>query len=234
MHLAILVTNTDKSTFAANHPSDGEKFTHLIQLARPDWRTSVFQVHEGVFPPDFKEFDGAMITGSPASTRSGLPWIAPLLALIREMDQARIPLFGACFGHQAIALALGGHVVRNPTGWVHGLTRNQMSGLLPWGQELPPEVKLYGSHSECVDRIPSQAQEVARSNGMNAGFSIGHHIWTTQHHPEMSPAFIAALTNEMQQDLGSALYANALRSLDESADQASFAEALARFFEQPL
>lgn len=232
MHLAILVTNTDNSAFAAAHPLDGEKFTRLVQMARPDWHTSVFQVHEGTFPPDISVFDGAMITGSPASSRSGLPWIVPLLALIREMDEKQLPLFGACFGHQAIALALGGHVAQNPTGWVHGLIHNQTTMPLPWAPELPHDLRLYGSHSECVDKIPPQAQEVARSTGVNAGFTIGRHIWTTQHHPEMSPDFIAALTEEMQPGLGESLYRQALNSLEETADQVVFATALAQFFEQ--
>lgn len=125
MHLAILVTNTDTSPFAAQHPLDGEKFTRLIHLVRPDWLTTVFQTHQGQFPSDITAFDGAMITGSPASTRSGLPWIAPLLTLIQQMHEIRFPLFGACFGHQAIALALGGAVAKNPNGWVHGLLRHR-------------------------------------------------------------------------------------------------------------
>ncbi|WP_083096206.1 type 1 glutamine amidotransferase [Pseudophaeobacter leonis] len=232
MHLAILVTNTDNSAFAAAHPFDGEKFTRLVQMARPDWHTSVFQLNEGAFPQDISAFDGVIITGSPASSRSDLPWIEPLLVLIRAMDQAQLPLFGACFGHQAIALARGGSVAQNPAGWVHGLIHNQITTPLPWAPDLPQDLRLYGSHSECVDKIPPQAQEVARSTELNAGFTIGRHIWTTQRHPEMSPGFIAALTEEMHPSLGESLYRQAVNSLEEPADQAAFATALAQFFEQ--
>jgi GMP synthase-like glutamine amidotransferase len=232
MHLAILVTNTDKSPFAERHPLDGEKFTQLIQLARPDWSTAVFQIHEGEFPPDISALDGAMITGSPASTRSGLPWIAPLLKLIQQMDQARLPLFGACFGHQAIALALGGTVEKNPNGWVHGLVRNELQASLPWTNPLPRHFNLYGSHSEYVAQLPDRAEPCAKSTGLNAGFTVDRHIWTSQHHPEMSPDFITALTQEMCSDLGPDLYAQATASLAPPADQAAFAESLARFFEQ--
>ncbi|OIQ38164.1 MAG: glutamine amidotransferase [Roseobacter sp. MedPE-SW] len=232
MHLAILVTNTDTSSFAARHPLDGEKFTRLVHFARPDWTTTAFQIHQGQFPPDIAAFDGAMITGSPSSTRSGLPWIAPLLTLIQQMHKARFPLFGACFGHQAIALALGGAVAKNPKGWVHGLVPNQTCVLPPWAQQFESGLKLYGSHSEYVIQMPQLAQEWATSTGVNAGFFIGRQIWTSQHHPEMSRDFIAALTEEMSDDLGPDLYAKAINSLDRPSDQAPFAESLAQFFEQ--
>ena len=35
MHIAVLVTNTDQSAFAARHPRDAEKFTVLLKGARP-------------------------------------------------------------------------------------------------------------------------------------------------------------------------------------------------------
>ena len=121
MHLAILMTNTDESPFAQRHPKDGEKFAELIHLVRPDWRVEVFPVKDGVFPADITAFDGAMITGSPASTRSGADWTLKLFDLIRDMAARHQPVMGVCFGHQAIALALGGQVGRSPEGWAHGL-----------------------------------------------------------------------------------------------------------------
>ncbi|UWQ42258.1 type 1 glutamine amidotransferase [Leisingera aquaemixtae] len=232
MHLAILMTNTDESAFAQRHPKDGEKFTSLIQMARPDWRTTVFAVKDGAFPQDLFQFDGAMITGSPASARSGAAWIAQLLDLIRAAHARRFPLFGACFGHQAIALALGGSLDRNPDGWVHGLTRNQLLYRPDWAAGLPDEIKLYGSHCECVSTLPESATALSESNGMNTGFTLGRHIFTTQHHPEMSHDFILALSHEMRDDLDPAVHARALNSLAEPSDQHAFAECLARFFEQ--
>ncbi|UWQ75641.1 type 1 glutamine amidotransferase [Leisingera sp. M658] len=232
MHLAILMTNTDESEFAQRHPKDGEKFTDLIRIARPDWRTSVFAVKDGDFPQDLFAFGGAMITGSPASVRSGAPWVAQLLDLIRDAHTRRFPLFGACFGHQAIALALGGGLDLNPDGWVHGLTRNKLLNRPDWAAPLPDEVKLYGSHCECVRTLPQDATPLSEWNGMNTGFTLGRHIFTTQHHPEMSRSFMTALTEEMQQTLGPEAHARALDSLTGRSDQQAFAESLARFFEQ--
>lgn len=236
MHLAILMTNTDDSAFARKHPRDGEKFADLIRLVRPRWSTVVFAVKDGAFPDDISRFDGAIVTGSPASPRGGDGWIARLQDLIRDMHHRRQPAFGACFGHQAIALALGGTVTDNPEGWVHGRTRNRMVGRPGWARELPDDLYLYGSHKEQVTDLPAGARVICRSAlGTVTGYAIGRHIYTTQHHPEMSPGFIAALTEEMAATLGPDLTARARVSLTAgTADQRVFAESVARFFEQAV
>lgn len=228
MHLAILMTNTDESAFAQRFPKDGEKFTTFIQGARPDWTTDVYAVKDGVFPGSDARFDGVMITGSPASVRSGAPWVADLLDLIRSLHASRVPMFGACFGHQAIALALGGSVGANPGGWVHGIIPVGCSGLA-----LPPRIHLCASHSEQVLTLPGGAETYATSPDCTyAGFTLGRHILTTQHHPEMTPAFFAALTQEMAPTLGPDLIARA--ALDIPPDQAVMAETTALFFERAL
>lgn len=235
MHLALLMTNTDESAFAQGHPKDGEKFTDLVHLVRPAWTTDVFSVKDGVFPDTLDGFDGIMITGSPASVHDPQDWVDRLLDLIREAADRRLPMFGACFGHQAIALALGGGIGRNPGGWVHGLTRNQMLVRPEWASDLPDVLKLYGSHVEQVTELPDGGVAISRSEGCDiSGFMLGHTIYTTQHHPEMTAGFIAALTEELADDMGADLYEKAKGSLTEPSDMEVFAESVARFFEQAV
>jgi GMP synthase-like glutamine amidotransferase len=232
MHLAILMTNTDHSDFAATHPRDGEKFTQLIRMVRPDWACSVIDIQAGQLPRDLADFDGAMITGSPSSVHDPLPWIAPFLSLIRQLNSAKFPLFGACFGHQAIALALGGGVSVSPQGWVQGLSLNEQRSKTAWTRDLPTPLRLYASHKEYVSRLPDEAIELTRCNGLISGFAIGNHVYTTQHHPEMSHHFITALTELMAPTLSPTAYTKAMNSLRERADQHAFAESVAQFFEQ--
>lgn len=231
MHLAILMTNTDESAFAKARPRDGEKFTTLIKEARPTWTTEVFSVKDGVFPDDLSRFDGVMITGSPASVHDDAPWIGQLFDLIRYMDEQKIPMFGACFGHQAIAVALGGEVVKNPNGWVHGATRVTAILDLPF-EESPDSMTLYASHSEQVTSLPDEAVSVTCGEGCAiGGFMKGNHIFTSQYHPEMSDAFIADLIEETADYVGPEVTARARASLTKKADRAEIAQQIAGFFE---
>ena len=233
MHLAILMANTDESDFAAAHPKDGAKFTALIHSVRPNWTTEVFSVKDGQFPADLSPFDGAMITGSPASVHDSDPWVADLLTLIRRMVDARLPLFGACFGHQAIALALGGQVDLNPGGWVFGRTETRLTDPAPWMDPLPEHTGLYAAHVEQVTALPADARILTASPDCPVGgFALGTHVYTTQYHPEMTPAFIAALIEHLKDANPAGVIARARASLDRPADMRPFAESIARFFEQ--
>ena len=233
MHLALLVTNTDDSAFADKHPKDGEKFPTMMARVRPDWAFEVFEVKDGVFPETLDRFDGVMITGSPASVHDEAPWIKRLLELIRTIRARNLPLFGACFGHQAIALALGGSVGRNPDGYQHGRIANTITHRQPWMNSLSDDFALYGSHVEQVTALPNEATAITRSNDCDtAGFVIGTTVYTTQHHPEMTPGFITALTEELSDYFGPSLTQKAKNSLTQPADSDAFAETIARFFEQ--
>ena len=231
MDLAILITNTDDSAFARAHDDDGIVFAELIALARPQWRCTPYWLCRDEFPADLAAHDGAMMTGSPASVNDDLPWIARSVELVRGMMERRQPLFAACFGHQLVGRALGAPVVANPGGWGHGLLHLTRAERAPWSG---PEdiVRLYGSHCEQVAHLPEGARLLFRSPEVPvAGFAVDSHVFTVQHHPEMTDAFIADLVEEYAEELGPDVTARARASLRERADRAAFAEEIARFFE---
>ena len=232
MHLAVLMTNTDESAFAQHHPKDGDKFAQLIQSVRPAWQVTSYAVKDGVFPPDIAAFDGVMISGSPASVHDPDPWVAQLFDLIRDIYARKIPMFGACFGHQAIAMALGGNVGPNPDGWVFGLTHAEVVHKTNWMQDLPPTLKQYAAHIEQVTTLPKGATVVASNSACPiAGYHIGDRVYATQNHPEMSADFIAALVAEYAPKLPADVAQTAKASIADVADTAIYAHSIALFFE---
>lgn len=224
MQIAVLMTNTDESDFASAHPKDGAKFTAMIQRVRPGWQVTVFSVKDGQFPPQDARFDGWIIGGSPASVHDTDPWVAQLLALIRRLVAEHQPIFGACFGHQAIAMALGGVVGPNPGGWVFGLTETVMEGA---------PIRLYAAHAEQVTTLPPGARALGGNADCAIGsYAIGQAVLCTQYHPEMTPEFAAALVQEYAAKLPPDVAARAVESVRQTADSAWIADRIARFFER--
>lgn len=223
MHIAVLMANTDESEFAHGHPKDGGKFEALLQEVRPEWRVSVYNVKDGQFPAAGARHDGWIITGSPASVHDGDAWVGQLFGLIRQIVAEGVPLFGACFGHQAIAKALGGVVGNNPGGWVFGLTETEMER---------QRLRLYAAHKEQVLALPEGAVVVGGNADCPVGsFAIGRGVLTTQYHPEMTPEFIAALVEELRGQLPDAVVERAAQSLADVADRSAIAARIVRFFE---
>lgn len=71
-------------------------------------------------PASPSDFSGLVFMGGPMSVNDDLPWIDPVLTLIRAAVAADIPVLGHCLGGQLIAKALGGSVGANPVkeiGW---------------------------------------------------------------------------------------------------------------------
>ncbi len=232
MHIGILVTNTDDSGFARRWPRDGEKFTRLMQGVKPSWTYSVFNCVEDQFPERADACDGYIIGGSPASVHDNHQWVDHCLDFIRDLHEARWPMAGCCFGHQAIAQALGGEVERNPKGWGFGVAHSMISTPQPWMQPALSDLALYSAHNEIVTRIPAGA--TVTSGGDHCpigGFVVGRHIMTTQHHPEMTKDFFLALIEAFAKYLGDEIAAEARRQAREPAQGPIFAEWMARFFE---
>ena len=223
MHIAVLMANTDESEFAQAHPRDGSKFEALLHELRPDWRVRVYAVKDGQFPAEGAVYDGWIITGSPASVHDSDAWVGQLEALIRRLVAEEQPLFGACFGHQAIAKALGGVVGDNPGGWVFGLTETEIEGV---------PVRLYAAHSEQVLHLPAGAVVIGGNADCPVGsFAIGKTVLTTQYHPEMTPEFVTALVGEYADKLPADVARRAEASLAQVADRATIAARIVRFFE---
>jgi GMP synthase-like glutamine amidotransferase len=234
MHrIAILLTNNDTSEFAQHFPHDGDKVVQLLQTVRPEWQLNVLPVMKGVFPSSVIEFDAYIITGSPASVNDDrLPWVGQLLAFIRAVHAARQPLIGLCFGHQAVARALGGQVARNAVGWGLGTATTHWQTARPWMQPAQSTTTLMAAHNEQVTRMPEGAECLGGSDFCPIGsMQIGQHIWTTQYHPEMPLVFMQALLGYLADKLDADTLARAHASLAQPADVPLFGQWMAQFIE---
>ena len=64
-------------------------------------------------PDNVTGYSGLVFMGGPMSVNDDLPWIPPVLQLIRQAVATGIPLLGHCLGGQLMSKALGGVITRN-------------------------------------------------------------------------------------------------------------------------
>ena len=128
-------------------------------------------------------FDGVLISPGP-----GVPEEAGIsMEIIKYCAERRIPLFGVCLGHQAIAAVFGGKVSRAPE-LLHGKTsqvHHQQKGVFT---ELPSPFTATRYHSLAVER-GSVPDELEVTGATDSGIVMGlRHknlpIEGVQFHPE--------------------------------------------------
>ncbi len=184
-----------------------------------------FFVVDGEFPAGIDAADGWLITGSKHGAYEDHAWIPPLEDLIRAIHAAKKPLVGICFGHQIIAQALGGKVVKYDGGWSVGHTEYMLDGA---------PVSLNAWHQDQVVDLPPEACVVGESDFCKHAFlAYGDHIWTSQPHPEFSSDFVEGLLNTrgkgvLPEDQLQAVAAN----LNAPNDSSRIAQSIADFFKK--
>jgi GMP synthase-like glutamine amidotransferase len=195
-------------------------------LERPG-EARIFDVQQGALPASADACRAWLITGSPAAVYDDLPWIAPLLGFIRAA-RGRAPMVGVCFGHQAIAQALGGRVEKSARGWGIGVHEYAVRQQAAWMDEGTPSVRIAASHQDQVVAAPPGARVTLASDftpfaGLDYGDAIGF-----QAHPEFTPAFARALIESRAVGHG-ALAGPALASLNAGDDRARVVGWIRRF-----
>jgi GMP synthase-like glutamine amidotransferase len=82
--------------------------TYLERRSIP-WQLIALDAGEPV-PRDVAGFSGLALMGGPMSANDPLPWIAPVLELIRDAVRRDVPAIGHCLGAQLMSKAFGGAV----------------------------------------------------------------------------------------------------------------------------
>jgi GMP synthase-like glutamine amidotransferase len=176
--------------------------TYLDRDSVP-WR--VVKVDEGAaIPENPREFSGLAFMGGPMSVNDDLPWIAPVLGLIRAAVDAGVPVLGHCLGGQLIAKALGGAVTRNPVkeiGW--GPVEVVESGAAAdwFGRGVRSFVSFHW-HGETFSIPPGATRILSSPHCANQAFALGPHL-AMQCHVEMTPELIRAWCREWEKEVES-------------------------------
>jgi GMP synthase-like glutamine amidotransferase len=214
--IAVLETGRPPPTLQPDH---GDYRSMFAGLLGDGFETRSFDVQAGHLP-DPAAFDGAIITGSAAGVYEDHAWITPLLDWIRDA-RGRTRLVGVCFGHQAIAQALGGRVEKSDRGWGVGLHRYRVVEAQPWMTPALGEIALSASHQDQVVVKPADARVILESDFTPfAGLAWGDDAMSLQPHPEFTRAFTGALVEGRRGRIEKAVVDRAMESLKAEDDRA--------------
>ena len=224
MKIAVLETGVPPDPLANEFGSYPDMFARLLG---PDFEVETFDAQRGELP-DPAAHGAYLVTGSAAGVYDPLPWIAPLMEFIRKAGDKK--LIGVCFGHQVMAQALGGEVIKSPKGWGVGLHRYTVAHPPPWtnGER---HVAIPASHQDQVVVQPPNTSVVAASEftPFAALAWADRPAISFQFHPEFSPAYAKALIEKRYDRVNDP--DTALKSLDAPNDNSRVGDWMRRFLE---
>lgn len=168
------------------NPSVYNPIRHWAACLNTRWET--FEAKNSCFPRLNKDFTHIILTGSEASILERSRWVEEEAELVSEAVEKGIPILGSCYGHQLLALALGGpsNLKRSEhpeVGWisVRIIENDDLLGR-------PGKVFTFSSHFDEVVDLGEDFDILASSQYCQIqAFRLRNKpIWGLQIHPEMS------------------------------------------------
>ncbi|MGB3625140.1 MAG: glutamine amidotransferase [Henriciella sp.] len=236
MKLTIIETGLPPEPLRQHWPRYPAMFHELIAPHMPGLETEAVSVVTGEAFPDLDETEAILVTGSAAGVYEIHPWMQPLFNFIQRAAAKTIPQIGICFGHQAVAKALGAKVGKSDKGWGIGRHTYQICERPAWMGGYDRETFSLGvSHQDQVESLPPGASVVAASDF--TPFAVLDYgdvpAISFQGHPEFASGFSCALYNVRR---GTAFSAQAVdeacTSLDRPIDNALVGAWIANFLKQ--
>lgn len=176
--VAVLLTDKDLPLLAQDKQTLPILFAKFFGALHYD--ITFFDALQGKLPTDPASFDACCITGSKFSVLKPGDWTHKLIDFIRAKSFRK--LIGVCYGHQLIAIALGGKVEKK--GWHIGV-----SAVVPCIDEIPVFHARY-NHEDHVIHLPPNAKLLGKSTLCeNAMFSLDKNILSMQFHPEFTEPY---------------------------------------------
>ena len=233
LRICILETDVLRPELIGQYQGYGRMFEQLFASQPIAAEFDVYNVMNGDYPADDQKFDAYLVTGSKADSFGTDPWIETLKGYLLERYTRGDKLLGVCFGHQVLALVLGGKTERATQGWGVGVHRYQLAAKAPWMDPTVSELTLLISHQDQVTELPANATVIASSDFCPyAAYHIADQVLCFQGHPEFVHDYSRALLDLRQQSLGQEVYQQAVASLVEEHQGGMVGEWMLRFVAQ--
>ena len=230
LRVCILETDILRPELVDQYQGYGQMFQRLFSQQPIAAEFVVYNVMEGHYPADSEVFDAYLVTGSKADSFATDPWIETLKAYLLNRYERGDKLLGICFGHQLLALLLGGKSERASQGWGVGTHNYQLAAKAPWMSPVVEVLTLLISHQDQVTALPENATVIASSDFCPfAAYHINDQVLCFQGHPEFIHDYSRALLDIRQLNLGEQIYQQGVASLARDHHGVTVAEWMMRF-----
>ena len=233
LQICILETDVLRPELVDQYDSYGRMFEQLFARQPIAAEFKVYNVMEGHYPPDSERYDAYLVTGSKADSFGSDAWIQTLKTYLLERYNRGDKLLGVCFGHQLLALLLGGKAERAVQGWGVGIHQYRMANKPTWMSPDLEDLTLLISHQDQVTQLPEKATLLASSEFCPiASYCIGDQVLCFQGHPEFVPDYSRSILNIRQDVYGDQVYQQGINSLELQHQGNMVAEWMMRFVAQ--
>ena len=177
-----------------DHGSYPAMFERLLGPASRELTFKTYAAIDGDVPSDPHICDAWLVTGSRYGAYERLPWMLKLEQLLRDAVAAKVPVVGICFGHQILAQALGGKVVKSDKGWGFGLHTYAISETPGFEGSPPVKITMPALHQDQVVEVPEGGRVIGSSDFCpNAVIAYGDTALSFQPHPEFDVPFLRGI-----------------------------------------
>jgi GMP synthase-like glutamine amidotransferase len=220
MKLGLLICDHVRPEFLDISGDYDDMFRRLFADHR-DVEVVTYDAIRGELPASPAECDAWLTTGSRYSVNDDERWIRDLEEFVRMVAGTDVPFIGICFGHQLIARALGGTVVKSDRGWGVGVKEVELRPDLGLGGSY----RLLNSHQDQIESVPPGGEILGWNEHCPVSMlGVGDTIVGIQGHPEFEAAYSSALMESRRgHPIAEDTVDAGLASLQEGSDSARLA-----------
>lgn len=156
--------------------------------------------------PPLTSYDGWLVLGGAMGAYDDdlAPWLPEVKDRIAEAATVGTPVLGICLGHQLVAVATGGRVVKNPAGqrvgvydvgWTSTAAEDRLTARLSTAR------RAVQWNSDIVSELPPEGAVLAAlADGEIQAARFAPSVWGVQWHPEVDRRVVQSWADGDRQD----------------------------------